>query len=261
MRQQLYNLFDPKPGCCVSSLAYEYPADYDVPLHAHATAQLIYAIRGVMEIAATGRLWVIPPQFAIWIPPRTEHRIHMPGAVSMRTLYFRRGVAALLPQTCCVLHMTPLIRELVIETVRLGSLRTRNRLHAALRDVLLAQLKNARPVPTSIPLPSDARALSAARAFMANPASGHSLSHVCLSAGASIRTMERLFRKDVGTSFESWRTQVRIMKGVELLAAGRTVKEAAFQVGYRQPSAFIEMFRRTLGATPKAWVSKLNQSV
>jgi len=31
----------------------------------------------------------------------------------------------------------------------------------------------------------------------------------------------------------------------------------AFEIGYRQPSAFVQMFRSTLGATPKAWISAL----
>jgi AraC-like DNA-binding protein len=50
---------------------------------------------------------------------------------------------------------------------------------------------------------------------------------------------------------------VRLMKAIELLVEGCPVKEVAFEVGYRQPSAFVEMFRQTLGATPKAWVSAL----
>jgi AraC-like DNA-binding protein len=61
-------------------------------------------------------------------------------------------------------------------------------------------------------------------------------------------------------SFESWRCQVRLMRAIELLVGGCPVKEVAFEVGYRQPSAFGEMFRRTLGTTPKAWVSALEKA-
>jgi AraC-like DNA-binding protein len=45
--------------------------------------------------------------------------------------------------------------------------------------------------------------------------------------------------------FESWRRQVRLMKAVELLLKGSSVKEVVFAVGYRQSGAFIEAFRRT----------------
>jgi AraC-like DNA-binding protein len=58
-------------------------------------------------------------------------------------------------------------------------------------------------------------------------------------------------------NFETWRRQVRLMKAIELLVGGCPVKEVAFEVGYRQSSTFVEMFRKTLGTTPKAWVSSL----
>jgi len=61
-------------------------------------------------------------------------RIRMPGAVSMRTLYKRRGGAPGLPALCTVLHVAPLVRELIVEAVRTGQLRMRNRLHCAPAD-------------------------------------------------------------------------------------------------------------------------------
>jgi AraC-like DNA-binding protein len=50
------------------------------------------------------------------------------------------------------------------------------------------------------------------------------------------------------------------VKAIELLVVGRQIKEVAFEVGYRQPSAFVEMFRQTLGMTPKAWTTQLEAS-
>jgi AraC-like DNA-binding protein len=50
------------------------------------------------------------------------------------------------------------------------------------------------------------------------------------------------------------------MKGIELLVAGRSVKTVAAEVGYRQPSAFVELFRQTLGITPRKWVAALEAS-
>jgi AraC-like DNA-binding protein len=58
-------------------------------------------------------------------------------------------------------------------------------------------------------------------------------------------------------SFEFWRRQVRLMKGIELLVAGRPVKTVAAEVGYRQPSAFVELFRQSFGMTPRTWVAAL----
>ena len=257
MRQGLLTEYDPQPGVSIATLAWEYPPGFLVPEHSHGSDQLIYATRGVMQITAGQSYWMIPPQFAIWIPAFTSHRIRMPRAVSMRTLYLRRGLAARLPAGCAVLHVTPLLRELIVETVRMGNLRSRDRLESAMRDLLLAQLRKASPVPTFVTMPRDSRALALAQSLVAKSSACPSLDALCSQVGVSKRTMERIFQREVGMSFETWRRQARLMKAVELLVSGCAVKEVAFEVGYKQPSAFVEMFRSSLGATPKAWVAAL----
>jgi AraC-like DNA-binding protein len=38
-----------------------------------------------------------------------------------------------------------------------------------------------------------------------------------------------------------------------LLVSGHSVREVAYEAGYEQTSAFVEMFRRRMGAPPKRW--------
>jgi AraC-like DNA-binding protein len=249
--------YDPKPGVSVATLAYEYTSGFEVPEHAHGSDQLIYAVRGVMEVSSGQSTWVIPPHFALWIPGRTFHRIHMPGAVSMRTLYFRPGLVSGMSHGCAVLHVTPLLRELIIETVRIGKLCIRNRHERALRDLTILHLIHASSMPTFVTLPIDTRALSVARAVLRNPAQLKTLKALCDGAGVSVRTIQRAFQTDVGTDFDSWRRQVRLTKAVEMLVSGCSVKEVAFAVGYSQSSAFVETFRRTFGSTPRVWTASL----
>jgi AraC-like DNA-binding protein len=256
MRQQLVRENDPRPGVSIASLARDYPRNSFISGHAHGSDQLIYASRGVMEVASSQKMWMIPPHFALWIPARTEHRIRMPERVSMRTLYLRPSLARMAP-VCTVLYVRPLLRELIFEIVRIGELHLHKQHESALRDLLITELKKASPFPTMAVLPQDPRALAVAQTVIDNPAARVSLKSLCNRAGVSVRTCERLFRKDVGTAFEYWRRQVRLMKAVELLVAGRSVKEVSFSVGYENPSAFVALFRLTFGNTPRAWVSAL----
>jgi AraC-like DNA-binding protein len=258
MRQVIVRENDPRRGVSISTLAHEYSRGSRVPLHAHGSDQLIYASRGIMEVASGQCLWLIPPHFGLWIPARTPHRIRMPESVSMRTLYLRPGLVDF-RQACTVLHAGPLLRELIFEIVRIGRLRIRNRVECALRDVLIAELKRSSSVPTMVMLPNDRRALTVAQAVIGNPALRLPLTSLCASAGVSVRTLERAFRKEAGIDFESWRRQVRLMKAVELLVSGCSVKEVSFAVGYQQPSAFVALFRATFGTTPKAWISALER--
>ena len=258
MRQRLIRENDPKPGMSVATHSREYPRGSEIPEHAHGSNQLVYASRGVMEVSSGHSLWKIPPHFGLWIPARTAHQIKMPEAVSMRTLYLRPAHRRLLA-SCTVLHIGTFLRELIIEIVRVGRLRKRNRIECALHDLLVTELERATPVPTGIVFPRDQRANHVAQMVMENPACPISLKSMCVAAGVSVRTLERTFHREVGTDFECWRRQVRLMKAIELLVAGHRVKEVAFAVGYQNSGAFVALFRSTFGTTPKAWISGLER--
>jgi len=105
-------------------------------------------------------------------------------------------------------------------------------------------------VALQLPNPSDPRALRVADALVADPSDRRPLTHLCKAAGASKRTVERLFQQDVGMTCGRWRQQLRLMHAMRLLAEGAKVTYAALESGYSTPSAFISMFRKTLGTTP-----------
>jgi len=257
MRHSPTRSLDPGPGTSIATFARDYTHQFQIKGHAHGSDQLVYASRGVMRVISNQTLWVIPPHFGLWVPAQT-HQISMTGPVSMRTLYLRSGIAGLRP-ICTVLHIRPLLRELIIEAVALGKLRSRDSIENAFCRLIIAELQRASPVPTSISLPRDPRAHAVADMFIVNPALRLPLTLICARAGVSVRTLERAFRRHIGTDFESWRRQLRLMKAVEMLTSGRTVKEAALSVGYQQPGAFVALFRGTFGTTPKAWVSALQR--
>lgn len=245
--------YDPGRGVSLSSLAYEYPAAWRVPEHSHASDQLIFGISGVMQVAAAQSLWLIPPQLALWVPADTLHEIRMLNRVSMRTLYFRRGLAR--DRHCAVLHVAPLLRELIVEASRIGELKMRNPHHAALRDVIVEQVNRATPMPTALAMPLDPRASSVARKVLDSLSVRVSLDALCGTCGIGVRTFQRIMRREVGMDFETWRRQARLTKAVELLAGGMTVKSVSLSVGYQQPSTFVQAFRQNFGQTPKAWIS------
>jgi len=256
-QQQIIPEYDPPRGASVSALAYEYPAGAQVPNHAHGSDQLIYAIEGIMEVSSGRSVWTIPPQFALWIPARTFHRIQMIGGVRMRTLYFRPGVVARKPLGSSLIYAGPLLRELIIEAVRLRRLRLRNLVECALRDLLAAQLATATAAPIGLTMPSEPRALTVAQSIIRDLEDKRPLANLCADAGASIRTVQRIYRRELGIDIDTWRRQVRLTRAVQLLVAGRSVKEVAFRVGYRQPSAFVDAFRRLFGSTPRVWTTRL----
>jgi hypothetical protein len=51
-------------------------------------------------------------------------------------------------------------------------------------------------------------------------------------AGASARTLARLFRRETGMSFQEWRRQLRLTEGLAALSEGETPARVAAAVGY-----------------------------
>jgi AraC-like DNA-binding protein len=105
--------------------------------------------------------------------------------------------------------------------------------------------------PLSVDFSHDcSRALRVAGILFADPSDRRPLTQICKAAGASRRTVERLFQENVGMTFGKWRQQLRLMQAMRLLAEGARVTHAALESDYSTPSAFINMFKKTLGTTP-----------
>jgi AraC-like DNA-binding protein len=127
--------------------------------------------------------------------------------------------------------------------------------HANLIGLLVDQLQALPAIPLQLPAPRDARAKRAASFLRENPSHAASLERIARRAGASKRTLERLFLRETGMSFGLWRQQLRLMQALERLAAGESVTEVALAVGYESTSAFISRFRQVLGTTPGRYYS------
>jgi AraC-like DNA-binding protein len=108
-------------------------------------------------------------------------------------------------------------------------------------------------VPLQLPHLSDPRAVRVAEILVRDPGDARTLAQLCRVAGASKRSIERLFQKESGMTFGKWRQQLRLMQGMRFLAEGAKVTHAALESGYNTPSAFIAMFRKVLGTTPTSY--------
>lgn len=213
--------------------------------HEHRWHQLMWAAEGVATVEAPGGTWVLPPSRGLWVPGGVPHTTSARGLV--RSPYFR-------PESCPVtwtgptaIAMPPLLRELIVHLAApdLGAA-ARSRAEAVVFDLLLPE-----PVTTVlVPMPCDDRARTVAEALLADPADDRTLEAWGRLAGASGRTLARIFDAETGMSFGRWRTQARLRAALEHLAEGMPVTAVAHRVGYATPSAFVVVFRRTFGMPP-----------
>ena len=237
----------------ITTLTRDYPAGHVIPLHFHNRDQLVYASRGVMTVRTRDGTWVVPPHRAVWIPAGVPHTIRMSGSVAMRTLYLKPRLARGLPRDCWVINVPALLKELLLHACTLRKLRNSVPWQLHLIAVILHQLEAVQMVPLQLPSLSDPRLVRIEQVFVRNPRDSRTLAQLCRVSGASKRSIERLFQKEIGMTFGKWRQQLRLMQGMRLLAEGAKVTHAALESGYGTPSGFIFMFRKVLGTTPSSY--------
>jgi AraC-like DNA-binding protein len=234
----------------VVGYAADFPSGHVIRRHRHAAGQLIYAASGVMTVTTAAGRWVVPPERAVWVPPGVPHAIRMTGFVRMRTLYLEPPAPAGLPAAPAVVQVRPLLRELIFAAVGFRQPYARNGREARLVAVLLDELEVVRTAPLHLPMPRDPRLRAITDHLVTDPADKRPLGAWARTAGASTRTLARLFRSETGLGFAHWRQEARLLRALERLAAGEAVTTVALELGYDGPSAFITMFRSRLGTTP-----------
>ncbi len=240
----------------VAPLAIDYEGSSLRPWHHHKRGQLVYAVSGVMEVATGEGTWVVVPEQAVWVPPRMDHQVGHRAGVAMRTLYIDADLTTELPPGCCVVSVTPLLRELILRAMEIGLEYAADEADRRLMLVLMDELRTLQPEPMHLPIPSDPRLQRITQALRQTPDDQRTLGIWAEEAGASERTLMRLFQHETGMTFSAWRERLRMLSAIPRLVEGESVTAVALDLGYRSPSAFIAMFRRNTGKTPARYVQR-----
>ena|SRR5688572_8426936 len=66
----------------------------------------------------------------------------------------------------------------------------------------------------------------------------------------SLRTLERHFQKNYGVTVSLWLRELRLGKAYQGLLTGKSVKEVAYEQGYKQVSHFSREFKNHFGVSP-----------
>ena len=240
----------------VLGLALEYPAGAETS-HVHEQfGQIMYIVRGAATVQTEQGCWVLPPQRALWIPAGVRHAFSHARPVSLRTVYVRRGCAGMPDwRQCTVIHVAALLRELMLALMDMpwnyASDSHADRIGKVLLDSLAAAEQDALDLRT----PNDPRAARAALIARGDPAHTLPLSEIAHRAGASERTLNRLFIAETSMGFGAWRRCLRLTHALESLAYGEPVATVAAAIGYENPSSFIAAFKSVFGTTPAKYFS------
>lgn len=230
--------------------AVDYPADALIAAHRHRRHQLVYAIQGLMVVVSGHGRWVVPSTRALWMPAETVHAVHCIGALRMRSLYIRTGAIAGMPAQPSVVEVGPLLAELIRQAATIAWDHPADSRDGRLMRLILDELHALPELPLHLPQPSDPRLRRLCDALQAEPGDAATLGDWAARLHLDGKTVQRLFRRELGMTFGQWRQQVRLLRGLERLAAGEKIIDVALALGYDSPSAFSAMFRRQFGRSP-----------
>ena len=247
---ELHNILDDAPRP-VAAMGRSYADGARTTVHRHGRGQLLHAVTGIMRIETADAAWLVPPARALWMPPHLAHRVTMRSRVEMRTLFIDPQAAMALPRAPTLVEVSGLLRELILAALEEPVAYDEAGRGGLVARLILIELARIKDRPLDLPMPRDARALRVARALLDRPALALDLDQWAERAGASRRTLARLFRHETGLSFAEWRARLRAVEGLARLSTGASVAACASAVGYDSPSAFSAMVRRSLGDAPR----------
>jgi len=244
--QDIDSLLQPVIALSASAVTH----DWEHARHQHRKAQLLYSVRGVIKCEIEKGVWLVPPQCAVWIPGGLPHSARGSGETECYCLFVEPDIISGLPQNCCTLAVSPLLRELLLKAAGFPECYPKAGREERLIATLLDELVLAPVEDLHLPMPQDPRLRRLAQCLLTMPADKTSKSDWASRLGMSERTLSRLLAQEMGMSFGRWRRQLHIILALQRLTQGDSVQTIALDLGYENASGFITMFRKAVGHPP-----------
>ncbi|ANT53626.1 AraC family transcriptional regulator [Mesorhizobium amorphae] len=228
----------------------------EVPEHWHRKGQLVFALGGGVTCRVPSGLWMVPPHCGVWVPSKMEHSNIATANARIFFVYIEPG-AAELPDRCCTLSISPLLRELIIELSDCAPDEPRG---DRLAGMLLAELPLMPVQQLHLPISAEPRLRRIAEALADDPADRSTLAEWANRVALSESSLARLVVKETGLSFGHWRQQLHLIVAIRELASGASVQQVSGDLGYGSVTAFITMFKKALGMPPARYLSSVAQN-
>lgn len=229
--------------------------DAEQPVHWHRKGQLVLALHGSVTCDVPNAIWMVPPQHAVWIPGGTPHSNRVTENAHIYFLFIEPG-AAPLPNECCTLAISPLVRELIRHLAQTPDYPSESPTER-LASVLLEQLPLSPVQRLHFPVPEHPGIRRLADALEQNPADRTTVAEWAAKLAMSERSLARLVQRETGLTFGRWRQQLHLIVALSELAGGATVQQVAGTLGYDSVTAFITMFKKALGLPPAQYFTAL----
>lgn len=247
-------------GLPIFGVAVHYPAGHVVPLHKHSYGHLIYADRGLLRVEAESGQWLVPPTAAVWLRSDVMHRLVVPVALQAHGLFVQNDICACLPKVDCVVHVSGLLRELIMALTQADKQTPFSNRMRLLGELLAEELRTQPDLPFHLPWPagdSDSPIQRVCQSLLNTPGDTTTATEWAGRLAMGNKTFHRRFLQSTGMTFGKWRQQLRLMSSLTLLIKGRPITQVALASGYESHSAYTTAFSKQFGQPPSAFSAKM----
>ncbi|AST69054.1 AraC family transcriptional regulator [Kosakonia cowanii] len=229
-----------------------------IPAHHHRKGQLILALKGAITCEVENARWMVPPHHAMWLPGFVPHSNHATANAQLCFLFIENW-AVVMPEHCCTLKISPLVRELILQLAARSTAARREPQTQRLIQVLFDELPHQPQMQLQLPVSMHAKIRQMVETMEQAPAERQTLGQWAQRFAMSERNLARLVVKETGLSFRRWRHQLQLILALRLLIEGHSVQHIAQTLGYDSTTAFITMFKKGLGQTPGRYLATLGE--
>jgi AraC-like DNA-binding protein len=236
-----------------------------LPLHQHPKSQILLVEGGLAFLETINKQFYIPARHYVWIPPDVAHNVKFnTSGITITNIYFQDeedlahsfyGQIGIYPVT-----------NLIWEMIRMAE-QWQGKIHEGdWRYEFLTTFKHTlpqistHPVPIVLPTTDHPRLVPILKYLAENLIEMLDMPAVAKKSGLSVRTLTRLFKLHLDTSFLQYIKLLKIVAAMEMLLNGdKNISEVAYAVGYSNIAAFSNSFQQSVNRRPSEFARLRNR--
>jgi AraC-like DNA-binding protein len=234
---------------------------HDNVLHKHSKAQLIYVESGFQYLTVNGKIHLLPQNHAAWIPPNAIHKTNSHSErIKLMILFFDVNEDDLFYHEVNVFSVPPVLKEMIKYAEKWSKSIEENVDENVFLKALYSELPNfvADSIQLHISLPEDKRLTKAIKYLNNNYTKDIKMEELSEMAALSLRSIERIFKKESGLTLSKYQQILRIIKSLELLSTNKwTISEIAYKVGYKSLQAYTNSFQSVMQYRPSDFLKTI----
>lgn len=236
---------------------------HDNELHSHRKGQLIYVEQGFQYLTVAGKMYLLPQNHVAWIPSGALHKTNSHSErIKLMVLFFDTpqfdsAQDQLFFSQVQLFSAPKVLREMILYCERWSKLIEEDKHEKVFLGALLHELPYfaAQLLQLGITLPQENRLQAVLNHLHDHYTEAFTLDEIALLSNLSLRTIERLFKKETGMTLAKYQQLLRIIKSLELLSTKQfTISQIAYKVGYKSVQAFTNSFYAVMKYRPSSFM-------